>query len=84
MGGYHALMHLVNDQLVDACEPRTIRGAIASTGVDTFMPVSGVPFDNHDHGEMPSSSNVPTGHLVMGQQVSGDGNGKHVQMMAAP
>ena len=39
MGGYHALMHLVKDQLVDPCEPRTINSAIASTGVDTYLPI---------------------------------------------
>ena len=33
MGGYHALTHLVKDHLVDRPEPRTIMGAIASTGL---------------------------------------------------
>ena len=33
MGGYHALTHLVKDHLVERPEPRTIMGAIASTGV---------------------------------------------------
>ena len=54
MGGYHALMHLVKDQLVDPCEPRTINSAIASTGVDTYLPI-GRSVD-HDHGEVPSTS----------------------------
>ena len=33
MGGYHALTHLIKDQLVERPEPRTIMGAIASTGL---------------------------------------------------
>ena len=33
MGGYHALTHLVKDHLVERPEPRTIMGAIASTGL---------------------------------------------------
>ena len=33
MGGYHALTHLVKDHLVERPEPRTVMGAIASTGV---------------------------------------------------
>ena len=33
MGGYHALTHLVKDHLVDRPEPRTIMGAIESTGL---------------------------------------------------
>jgi len=33
MGGYHALTHLVKDQLVERPEPRTVMGAIASTGL---------------------------------------------------
>lgn len=78
MGGYHALMHLVKDQLIDYCEPRTVSGAIAGTGVATFVPnvavaAHRVPDGDHDHGEVPSSS---VAHVVMGQQVTGNGDGK--------
>ncbi len=71
MGGYHALMHLVKDQLVDPCEPRTINSAIASTGVDTYLPI-GRSVD-HDHGEVPSTSttsvNIPVAQVVQGMGV---------------
>jgi uncharacterized membrane protein YeaQ/YmgE (transglycosylase-associated protein family) len=51
MGGYHALTHLVKDHLVDRPEPRTIMGAIASTGLQAFTPTSMGTFDHGDHGE---------------------------------
>merc|ERR1712182_111871 len=51
MGGYHALTHLVKDPLVDRPEPRTIMGAIASTGLQAFTPTSMGTFDHGDHGE---------------------------------
>lgn len=41
MGGYHALTHLIKDQLVDPPRPLTVNGAIAGTGLKTaFMPVA--------------------------------------------
>jgi len=51
MGGYHALTHLVKDHLVDRPEPRTIMGAIESTGLQAFTPTSMGTFDHGDHGE---------------------------------
>ena len=33
MAGYHTLAHLVNEGLIHRPEPRTIAGAIASTGI---------------------------------------------------
>ena len=48
MGGYHALTHLVKDNLIEPPEPRTIMGAIASTGLQSYVP-SYVP--DIDHGE---------------------------------
>jgi len=50
MGGYHALTHLVKDNLIEPPEPRTVMGAIASTGLQGYMPVAmGV---DADHGEV--------------------------------
>lgn len=39
MGGYHALTHLIKDNLVDKVKPFTISGAIASTGKASYVPV---------------------------------------------
>ena len=39
MGGYHALTHLIKDNLVDKVKPFTISGAIASTGKTSYVPV---------------------------------------------
>ena len=40
MGGYHALTHLIKDDLIEPPEPRTTMGAIASTGIKSYMPVA--------------------------------------------
>jgi len=53
MGGYHALTHLVKDGLVETPEPRTIMGAIASTGITSYVPTANVsPQADADHGEV--------------------------------
>ncbi len=38
MGGYHALTHLVKDNLVAQPAPRTIMDGISSTGLPSFLP----------------------------------------------
>merc|ERR1711959_18344 len=58
MGGYHALTHLVKDHLVDRPEPRTIMGAIESTGLQAFTPTSMGTFDHGDHGEKAYTGSV--------------------------
>ena len=40
MGGYHALTHLIKDNLVDKVRPFTINGAITATGCGSFTPGS--------------------------------------------
>ena len=58
MGGYHALTHLIKDNLIEPPEPRTIMGAIASTGLQAYVPVASTMVDV-DHGEMQVSAAVP-------------------------
>ena len=40
MGGYHALTHLIKDNLVEKVKPFTINGAISATGCSSFTPGS--------------------------------------------
>ena len=40
MGGYHALSHLIKDDLVSPVRPWTANGAIESTGLKAYVPVA--------------------------------------------
>lgn len=53
VSGYHAMNHLIKDNLMERVEPRTIDGAIASTGVKSAVPVAvGLP-DRKRAGTLP-------------------------------
>ena len=43
MGGYHALTHLIKENLVEKVKPFTIGGAIAGTGKPSYVPVPSSP-----------------------------------------
>ena len=59
MSGYHALTHLIKDGLVEPPEPRTIMGAIASTGMSSYIPVATAI--DVDHGEVTINTAGPSG-----------------------
>ena len=65
MGGYHALTHLIKDNLVEPPEPRTIMGAIASTGMSSYIPIATMV--DVDHGEVHLNTSAGASGLPMAQ-----------------